>query len=109
MKVCPSGWRLPTEEELLSLLDTYNDISALRATSWTDASYGDGLNTSGFGALPAGYYSSGGYLHFGEEAVFWSSTEGVSSSAYYLYIYSFDADSSVDKKADGRSVRCIKD
>ncbi len=74
MKVCPSGWRLPTEAELRDLENLGTD--ALRATTWSG-----GSNTSGFSALPAGNYYSGSYLYFGSDAFFWSSTEYNSSYA----------------------------
>ncbi len=72
MKVCPSGWHLPTETELNALLNyvyfdhNYNDFIVsenLRASSWES-----GADKYGFGALPAGFYNDGSYLTFGSSA-----------------------------------------
>ncbi len=103
LQVCPSGWRLPTEAELSDLANLGTD--ALRATTWIG-----GLNTSGFGALPAGYYEGGHYYNFGSSAGFWSSTEGLIGYVYRLYVDSSDADvNTLSHWTNGFSVRCLKD
>jgi uncharacterized protein (TIGR02145 family) len=84
----------------------------LRATTWND-----GLDTYGFGALPAGRYedgsfylfSRGAYLCFNACAFYWSATELDTNLAYYLYLGRDDARVFYNNKANYFSVRCIKD
>ena len=108
MKACPTGWRLPTKEEFESLITLYGaseDTISLRDQTWKD-----GLNYSGFGALPAGGCWFGQrYYMFGVYALFWSSTPSGNSDAYRLdlcesYAYVTDYD-----RGDAFSVRCVKD
>ncbi|MCQ2098279.1 MAG: hypothetical protein MJY87_10115 [Fibrobacter sp.] len=127
---CPSGWHLPSKEEFEVFLEavklrteqivTQKKLNAeplkkgedkfynhLRDSSWED-----GLNTFGFSALPAGYYTSDykGSNLLGLNADFWSSTGGDSDYAYGLDI--FYSSASVHyyyNKTDGHSVRCLKD
>lgn len=124
---CPSGWHLPSEEEFNLFLEAvklrteqivaqkklnaeplregedkfYNH---LRDSSW-------GLNTFGFSALPAGLYygDSKKFSSLGRLAIFWSSTEDYSSSAYRLHIGDYGASVLNDNKTNGISVRCLKD
>lgn len=81
-------------------------------TGW--AAYGGITNEDSFGfsALPAGFrYDSGDYSLEGYNALFWSSTEGSSSGAYYMTLYYDYHDAPLDyySKSYGHSVRCVKD
>ena len=120
LKAIPEGWHLPSKKEFETLLTNvgYSDNNSsktsinLRATTWND-----GLDTYGFGALPAGRYedgsyylfSSGAYLCFNACAFCWSATECDANSAYYLYLGRDDARVSYNNKTNYFSVRCIKD
>lgn len=80
---CPKGWRLPTKDEfnqLLTVTEAYISPPNLRAPSWRN-----GLNYSGFGALPAGYKNTVGcFFGFGSDANFWSATPHADGVAYRL-------------------------
>lgn len=89
--------------------------TALKSTSgWSsyEGTSGNGTDTFGFSALPAGYRSPGGdYYNEHSFAQFWSSTEDDSNYAYYMqltysngraYLYHV-------RKYYGHSVRCLKD
>ncbi|PJJ40406.1 fibrobacter succinogenes major paralogous domain-containing protein [Hallerella succinigenes] len=115
--VCPEGWHLPSYDEWNTLFTAVGGKSTAGAklksqTGW--AAYGGITNEDSFGfsALPAGYrYYSGDYSLEGYNALFWSSTEGSSSGAYYMTLYYDYHDAPLDyySKNYGHSVRCVKD
>ena len=76
--VCPSGWHLPTQTEWNTLFTAVGGQSTastkLKSSSgWN--SDGNGTDSFGFSALPAGGRDNGGYDYEGYGAYFWSSTE----------------------------------
>lgn len=126
-KLCPTGWRVPTDADYkaleisLGMTQVQADASdwrgtdqgnKLKNTTGWDIN-GNGTNTSGFTALPAGvrYYGSGETLGLGLLTYFWTSISDTESMAVYRRL---DADNaavfrkSTSKKA-GKSVRCVKD
>jgi uncharacterized protein (TIGR02145 family) len=95
---CPSGYRLPT----------YAELEAERV-SWSST------NSAGAFASPlklpvAGYryYTTGSLDLVGTDVFYWSSTVN-GTNAISLYFYGSTADMGVHYRADGYSVRCIKD
>ena len=131
--ICPTGWHMPSDAEWkqmemavgMSQSDADNtgwrgDIAARLCgnTGWTSSSNDNaagntsaaGRNSSGFSALPAGYYL-GGYGNFGYGANFWSSTEASSTDAYsrYLNYVTSGVYRNGSSKKYGYSVRCLKD
>jgi len=68
-------------------------------------------NSTGFSALPAGYYNYGNYVDFGYIAIFWSATVYNGNLAYnrYLYYYYANVYRYNDNKDNGFSVRCVRD
>ena len=92
LTACPSGWHLPTETEwqTLEMHVALDEIDVdriewrgrpellgtkLRSTSGWDSD-GNGDNSSGFNALPAGFCMGGGsFQEEGRWATFWTSTE----------------------------------
>ena len=110
--LAPEGWHIPTQAEFKTLgAAVNNNGNALKAIGQGSGD-GAGTNTSGFSALLAGIRSfSGGFSTLGACADFWSSTEYDTFDAYRLglgYLDSFVYLFSIDK-ADGFSVRCVKD
>ena len=120
--VCPSGWRVPTDEEWITLRQASGgeDYAGgnLRSTGYyedgTDLWYypNEGAtNESGFSGLPAGTrFSNGGFYHLNTTGFWWSSTEFESQMAFlyqtsYLYT-NFWRDCNL--KGFGFSIRCIK-
>ncbi len=103
--VCPDGWHLPSKSEFETLLEntkgkSKNAYSALKKKG-----------SSGFSALLGGWIGTGGYFYFnGSGGVFWSSSNNVEKSAWYLSIFSGSKEAGIDSgmKDWGFSVRCLK-
>jgi uncharacterized protein (TIGR02145 family) len=87
--ICPSGWHIPTDQEITSLTTYLGGESAaggkMKETGtshWTPPNTG-ATNSSEFTALPGGG-SIGGFVAIHDNNYVWSSTEGsVSSNAWY--------------------------
>lgn len=122
--VCPTGWRLPTNEEWQTLFDAVGGSSAagtaLKSGSgwlWDNENDrdGNGLDAYGFSVIPSGgYYRwSNGIMRFdaiGESAQFWSASELSATTAYQVYLFN-DADGvflDFAYKQEGISVRCLQ-
>ena len=120
--VCPKGWHLPSHDEWKALIVavdgsiteyTSSNTAGTKlksATGWSSS--GNGTDTFGFSALPAGHrYDDGVYDYEGSFAFFWSSTEDSSNRAYFMYLnYNNDFANLYDYgKYYGFSVRCLKD
>ena len=122
--VCPTGWHLPSQTDWKTLKD-WADVEAvftgrggLRLKSESGwANSGNGNDALGFSAFPGGYryVNTGsaeiGYLHFGDEAHFWSTSEYGSGSAYSMDLYYDENEIFFDffGKTRAYSVRCLQD
>lgn len=83
MKAAPNGWHLPSKEEYEELIGSIGHAgfyAAIKSTSgWRDMT-GNGMNSSGFSALPGGFRNGREYDGLdpydllGEFAGFWTST-----------------------------------
>jgi uncharacterized protein (TIGR02145 family) len=122
--ICPPGWHVPTDAAWCTLtkyidpsIDCYaignsgsNFGTKLKSTTgW--AGSGNGTNTSGFTALPAGYRTNiGSFGGLSFYADFWSSTKGGPVYWYRSLVYN---DNGIFRyhydKTAGMSVRCLKD
>ncbi len=121
--ICPEGWRLPTKAEFEDLLRYAGDESdiqllKLRAEKWTVNDWGEeksGMDSFGFGALPAGRWDGreSEPEQFGMDTSFWSGEEPPDNKtlAYYLYLSTEELEATVARstKNDWNSVRCIKE
>ena len=113
--VCPKGWHLPSYDEWDALSTAVGGSSTAGTklkfvTGWSDS--GNGTDTFGFSALPAGLrYRIGDYDYEGDYANFWSSTEGGNLDAYTMGLYYGDDNVNLNYglKNFGFSVRCLKD
>jgi uncharacterized protein (TIGR02145 family) len=127
-KLCPDGWRVPTDEEWKSLegyVDTrygignpvwnkpglrgYDVGQRLKAISgWRPGV--TGTDNFGFSAFPGGEHL-GRFYACGSSGFWWSSSEASASSAYYRnLVYSFELVArDTHPKRMGFSIRCIKD
>jgi len=112
--LAPKGWHIPTKEEW-DILTTYlggeNKCGKkLRNTSgwYTD---GNGDNSSGFTALPGGYFQDYDYNSIGELGFWWTASKCYDGAAYARYLnYNYDPLKFASFGAGaGFSVRCIKD
>ena len=117
--ICPSGWHLPSYEELR----VFNlEVSALSEKPFTilvseSDGWKTGDNTTGFTALPTGYYDvDGAQYQQDTDAYFWSSSPAISDNAARLshaIVLRF-ANNGFISIQDGvrlskRVVRCIED
>jgi len=111
--VCPSGWHIPTDDEWTTLETGVGGSGTagtkLKSTGgWYDS--GNGTDSYGFSALPAGYRYSYGSFYAGVHAYFWSATEYDADDAYSRYLYVGTASVYTGySKAFAFSVRCVKD
>jgi uncharacterized protein (TIGR02145 family) len=113
LNACPRGWRLPTDSELQKMVKYYGgfyDGASGSGKAAYKALYKGG--SSGFNALLGGNrYSNGGFRGLDEGGYYWSSTEYVSSYAWYYYFngYSQNLLRYSGYKGFGFSCRCLQD
>ncbi|MCQ2360200.1 MAG: Ig-like domain-containing protein [Paludibacteraceae bacterium] len=119
--ICPNGWHVPSMGEWQTLVDYIEQTDGKGTdtagkhlkTTFGWYSGGNGLDSYGFAALPAGYAygSSVSYVGFG--TVFWSTTleKNLSDYAYGCGLYCSDGNliGTTYNKSSGLSVRCLKD
>ncbi|MCQ2369323.1 MAG: hypothetical protein MJ007_02470 [Paludibacteraceae bacterium] len=120
--ICPNGWHIPSKAEWLTLQDYIEKTDGkgtdtagkhLKTTSgWYQN--GNGLDSYGFAALPAGnssYGSSVIFIFVGIDTFFWTATPYESTKRYAQgwnldyddHSYIIDCD-----KLRGQSVRCLR-
>lgn len=124
LTACPAGWHLPTDAEWNTLemalgmaaADASNTgyrgthgTGMKSTTGWNNGGNGD--NSSGFNAFPAGYYTLGSYYHLGDYAIFWSASEYDATFAWYRYLLNGNAGVYRHNygKSLGYSCRCLQD
>ena len=116
--VCPSGWHVPTENELDFVVGFLGGTAVaggmLKAAAdfyWLAPNTG-GNNGSGFSALPTGHRNAdGSFDGFGTSSQFWSATSGGDFVAPRLEL-NHDQQGVQDtpaQKAEGLSIRCVRD
>ncbi len=121
LKVCPTGWHLPSKtvfEGLLSVAATNSNsakpnpalLALVAKDSVWEHNYKDRVTGStAFDALPAGTYDDGDYYGLGSRASFWSATEFNNNYAFRLTIGNGYVDLNNYSKIAAFSVRCVKD
>jgi uncharacterized protein (TIGR02145 family) len=109
---------VPTDTEWTNLTDYLGGLTLaggkMKSIVGWNAPNTNANNESGFSALSSGArdaYNSGSFFTTGCDGNWWSSTESLSTAAWYYYLSctsgsAFRANSS---KRYGNSVRCIKD
>jgi uncharacterized protein (TIGR02145 family) len=115
--ICPSGWHVPTDGEWATLETQLGGSSVAGSkmkstgnTFWSSLNL-DADNTSGFSALPGGFRFGNAFFGFiSTAAFFWSATENI-GDAWYRDLNHFNTElrrfSGI--KAQGSSIRCLKD
>ena len=113
--VCPTGWSLPSDTDWKTLEGHLGMSTAQQdVTGWRGTDEGTKLKvggSSGFEAKLAGYrFTNGSFYGRGGHTSLWSSTES-GGDAYRRYLHTSLAavDRDADGKANGFSVRCLKD
>ncbi len=117
-KVCPAGWRVPSANDWKKL-ETYlggPGISGGRmkeagAGKWADPNI-NADNSSGFTGLPGGSRNPDGTFNTpGESGEWWTTTEFSPTTAWHRRLYNNVGfiDNIYALKAEGFSVRCMKD
>jgi uncharacterized protein (TIGR02145 family) len=113
--LCPTGWHVATDSDWTSLTVNYGlDAAAgneLKSTTlWTIGNAN--TNISGFGALPGGGRSPGGFGDINNKGFWWTSTPDPSDTdkAYVRSMqYNFDTVlRNTESNKYGFSVRCVK-
>jgi uncharacterized protein (TIGR02145 family) len=131
--VCPTGWHIPSDDEWTTLTDYLinngygyagsgsNIAKSMAATSgWTTNTTAGSVgndqasnNRSGFSALPGGSrdYYNGAFVNVVDNGLWWSSTQTLSTYAFYRYIIYANTIivSNLGYKQSGFSVRCLRD
>jgi uncharacterized protein (TIGR02145 family) len=119
-KLCPEGWHIPTNQELVTLTDYLGGQSVAGGKlkeagikHWFSPNYG-ATNETGFTALPGGIRGwDGTYVVVGNYGCWWSSSEYVDwpilAHIMIMYDYIGDALLTQDSKEHGYSVRCLQD
>lgn len=121
-KLCPEGWRVPTDDEWTQLTDFLGGLEIaggkLKQSGtelWNSPNFGAN-NESGFSALPGGYrygyfWGNGEFYEKGLNGYFWTSTEYTDTHARTRTVNAERAKvyQSVFVKNNGFCVRCMKD
>ena len=127
--ICPSGWRVPSDEDVIQLeseLGMSEEVTALKGfrggilgqevkstTGWSGT--GNGTNASGLNVYPAGNrYHTGTYLSMSEVGSWWTSTVNADNDSRAWYRSVSHDDLGIYRESDaskniGFSIRCIKD
>ena len=106
---CPSGYRIPTEAEWVAERD--NGGTGFWGTGSAQNNGAEGAFASPL-KLPlpgARYYVDGSLLYAGTSAYYWSNTVISTDAARFLSIASNGASMNTFNRANGFSVRCIKE
>ncbi len=116
--LAPLGWHVSTYEDWETLSTTLGGLTvaggkmkSAGTTRWTWPNTGAN-NTSGFAGLPGGARGSvGKFLNNGSNAYWWSSTENLTTNAWYRILYYSNSNNSKTSsiKTCGLSVRCLRD
>ncbi len=112
--LCPSGFRIPSNDDWLLLETSLGSAEAAAAalkskTGWPES--GAGTNSSGFSALPAGFRTQRGEYFLGQRVTyFWSSSRQAdeSTTAHMLFDDQRPLFRIQYSLAMGMSVRCLQ-
>jgi uncharacterized protein (TIGR02145 family) len=120
-KLCPKGWRIPTDNDWSTLMTFLGGdaiaggkLKKTGTSHWTSPNTG-ATNESGFAALPGSgrgqYFVDANFGPIGNGGYWWSSTSYNENSVWIRFIFynSESVSKNTTNKTGGFSVRCIKD
>jgi clan AA aspartic protease (TIGR02281 family) len=112
--LCPTGWHVPTDEEWTTLTDFLGGrtLAGIKMKDNSGWKYSNGVNSHGFTGMPGGCrWIDGHFFNIERGAYWWSSSEGYSAQALYIYLNcTYDGVFCYENNNEnGFSVRCIKD
>lgn len=115
-KICPKGWRLPTDADWNSLSAALgeNDGTQLKSQEgWEndEETSGNGTDVKNFHAIPSGIVYEGSFMYRGFHAYYWTASERDETTAFYRSV-SYDSPDIYryyNFKTAGYSVRCVQD
>jgi uncharacterized protein (TIGR02145 family) len=120
--LAPLGYHIPTDAEWTTLTTTLGGLSLAGAKMKSTSRWynnGNGTNSSGFAGLPGGYrcnycsVGTGSFTSIGKCGVWWSSSEDDDFARFAKYVllsYGYSGlNVNSEEKADGFSVRCLRD
>jgi uncharacterized protein (TIGR02145 family) len=117
-QLCPSGWHVPSQEDIEKLVEYVGGSSVaggkLKQTgtsNWESPNEG-AVNEFGFNALAAGKRDHDAVYDFARvEGVWWTSSNySTLTSSYFSIIYKYsNSYIGILNKKNGASVRCVKD
>jgi len=121
-KLCPSGWHVPTDVDMNTLITFLggidmagNKLKEKGIAHWNTFNTA-ATNESGFTALPGGTRdgAGGGFVSLGNIAWYWYNNKSVADPAYYFIMVSdqgkvtYSSAYSDGHKKQGCYIRCIK-
>lgn len=117
LTACPDGWHLPSEAELMELIDYLGGEEVaggkMKATTGWNTPNTGATNSSGFTALPSGYRDytgSNGFYFIGNYGYIWTSTQDVwQVKAFILHYDNTSVTSNLFDPTDSQPCRCLKD
>ena len=104
---CPKGWRIPTKEELQSLVNAGSEWTIQNGVN--GRLFGNDDNKLFFPATGCRHYSNGTLGNVGSHSDYWSATINGSEDAYFMYIYCGLASMGSYYRSNGFSVRCVSE
>ncbi|MFO7863292.1 MAG: FISUMP domain-containing protein [Salinivirgaceae bacterium] len=112
-KLCPTGWRVPTEDDWDLLLDYLGEEPGRKLKNHGSQLYTD-YNETGFTAYMEGYRASGNGVFAKAGDWNWMWIGGGDAGSTYTYAKKFTKDShgvshDLNSKQMGFSIRCIKE
>lgn len=114
--ICPNGWHVPTVTEWTQLFDLFGGLDAaggaLKSKGTWDAPNTGATNSSGFTALPGGFYhAQAGYRGEYSEAYFSTSTLDATSRPQAITLHRSTKSVKIvtANPTDQVSCRCLKD
>ncbi len=111
-KLCPAGWKVPTDDDVKKLLDFVGNpgAAAIKSVSgWPEGL--NGINSSGFNLYPAGdRFATSGFTNLGQAAFMWISNEYSTDNGiiYGMAGTVTNFTQMNQKKNTGACIRCIR-